>query len=409
MAEFNTEESLSAALLHSGVVTTEQLQNAERTMERARGEGRNMRLGSALVQNGAFSMRQWEKIEEWIRAELEYAPRQLGHYKLVKLLGAGGMGAVYLADDELVRRQVAVKVLSRHFTREREAVSRFKREARAAVQLRHPNLVPAYEVGEENGLPFYVMEFCEGETLDAVLERQKTLPVMQVLDIGIQSARGLGYAHSQGVLHRDIKPGNIFLTREGIAKVLDLGLVKNLYDLRQSFQTMGGTTLGTPNYISPEQAQGKPDLDGRTDQYSLGATMYHLLTGIIPFDDPSPGATLLKQVTDQLPDPRDIRLDVTPAVITVLAKMMAKERNHRYANMEELAKDLDRLKHRAPPEARALEPRLTSIAPRMATTTLKRPGVPRPVKHSAYWWLALGGGLVAIAVLIVIALYLLSR
>jgi serine/threonine-protein kinase len=320
MAEPNRDASLSTALLHSGLITTEQLQDAERIMQ-----GRKITLGAALVEAGVLTARQWSKVREWIEVELENAPEQLGHYKLVKLLGAGGMGAVYLADDQLVRRQVAVKVLSRHFTQEREVVSRFKREARAAVQLRHPNLVPAYEVGEEGGLPYYVMELCEGEALDEILERESRLPVAQVLDIAIQAARGLGYAHAQGVLHRDVKPGNIFLTKEGIAKILDLGLVKNLYDLRQSFQTLGGTTLGTPNYISPEQAQGRPDLDGRTDQYSLGATVYHLLTGTIPFDDPAPGATLMKQVKEQLPDPRDLRPDVTPALVTVLARMMAKD------------------------------------------------------------------------------------
>jgi serine/threonine-protein kinase len=400
MAELNRDEPLSAALLHSGLITAEQLQDAERIMQ-----GRKITLGSALVEAGILTARQWRKVREWLEVEMENAPTQLGHYKLVKLLGAGGMGAVYLADDQLVRRQVAVKVLSRHFTQEREAVSRFKREARAAVQLRHPNLVPAYEVGEEGGLPYYVMERCEGEALDDMLEREGRLAVAQVLDIAIQSARGLGYAHAQGVLHRDIKPGNIFVTKEGIAKILDLGLVKNLHDLRQSFQTLGGTTLGTPNYISPEQARGRSDLDGRTDQYSLGATMYHLLTGLVPFDDPAPGGTLAKQVKEQLPDPRDLRPDVSPGLVTVLAKMMAKDPAHRYPNMDELAKDLDRLMHRSPPMARPLAAHLTSIAPRMASVAQAPGSQPAPAR-SPYGWLALAAALVGIFVAIAVILYL---
>jgi serine/threonine protein kinase len=338
--------------------------------------------------------------------EVRRLPAEFGRYTLLKQMGTGGMGAVYLAEERMLHRQVAVKILSRQFASETELVSRFKREGRAAVQLRHPNLVPAYEVGEEGGELYYAMEFCEGESLDAVLDRMKCLPAPQVLEIVCQVARGLVYAHEQGVVHRDIKPGNIVLTKEGAVKVLDLGLSKNLYDVHRSFQTMDGTTLGTPEYMSPEQAQGLTNsVDGRTDQYSLGATMYHLLTGVIPFSSTSPGATLLQQVTGQLADPRELKPDIAPGLVTVLAKMMAKDPADRYANLNEVLKELDRVKHRIQPTAKPLDPKLTSIAARRAAHATTQVGAQPSRVAVPYSWLIAAGVLAGVAALIVVVLY----
>ena len=180
--------------------------------------------------------------------------RRLGNYTLLKKLGEGGMGAVYLAEDEGAQRKVALKVLPLEHTSNANCVSRFRSEAKAIGKLNHPNIIQAYNIDQDQGYHFYAMEFCEGHPLDSILQEKKCLPIDDALDIIYQAALGLQHAHSHEIIHRDMKPGNLFLTSDGVVKILDLGLAKSLDDKNRSFVTHDGQVLGTPHYIAPEQA-----------------------------------------------------------------------------------------------------------------------------------------------------------
>ena len=303
--------------------------------------------------------------------------RQLGQYKLLRKLGQGGMGAVFLAEDSMLLRQVAVKVLPKKFAANQEFLARFKREAQAAGRLSHPNIVGAYAVGEEAGIPYYVMEYCAGESLEEVLKRTGRLPWQEAVALTKQIADGLGYAHTQGLLHRDIKPANILMTPEHQAKVLDLGLAKHLGEEGSTgFQTLSGTAVGTPHYIAPEQARGEKNLDGRADIYSLGATLYHLVTGSTPFKGATSPAIMAMHLTEEPPSPSALVPDLPDGLLQIIAKMMSKAPPDRYSNCGLLIEDLAAvLAGAAPPHASrvALRPAAGRAGGRSSTTGPRAP------------------------------------
>ncbi len=291
--------------------------------------------------------------------------KKLGNYSLIKKIGEGGMGAVFLAEDVIAQRIVALKVLPLDKVNHPNAVARFQREAKAIGKLNHPNIIQAYALGEENGFHFYAMERCDGKPLDSILEKKKRLSCERALTYITQAARGLEHAHAHDIIHRDIKPGNLFVTGEGVVKILDLGLSKDIAaDHEQSFLTGTGTVLGTPYYISSEQAMGKTDFDGRTDIYSLGATLYHLVTGQTPFSGSTAAVVVSKHLIEKLPNPQDITPGIPDNVVRVIQRMMAKEPDSRYANCAELLEDLEALAAGKDPAAGELPAEMTSILPR---------------------------------------------
>ncbi|MCY3020178.1 MAG: bifunctional serine/threonine-protein kinase/formylglycine-generating enzyme family protein, partial [Planctomycetota bacterium] len=325
-----------------------------------------MPLADVLVQQGVITAKIRENIEKKLEAHQAGGLTKLGPYKLIKKLGEGGMGVVYLAEDTSLSRMVAVKVLPKRFSGEKEFLSRFRREAQATGKLSHPNIVSAYAVGEELGFNYYAMEYCEGEPLDSLLERENVLPWDRAIPIVIQVARGLQHAHQHGVIHRDIKPGNIFITKDGVAKILDLGLSKNLMDSERSFSTATGAALGTPHYISPEQAQGdKKKIDGRTDIYSLGTALYRMVTGQVPFQADTPMAVMVKHINEQLPNPQDINEDIPDGVVHIIQRMMAKDPADRYADCGELIADLELILEGKMPSSKAVISDKSSVAGRM--------------------------------------------
>src|SRR3989440_12727639 len=200
-------------------------------------------------------------------------------YELEELVGSGGMSSVYRAHDRLLDRKVALKILHEQYTADDQYVERFRREARAVASLSHPNIVTILDRGEDEGRQFIVFELVEGRTLAEILQEEGRLPVRRALEIAIQVARGLAFAHEHGLVHRDVKPQNVILNGDGRAKVTDFGIARSL-DVQGVTQT--GTVLGTSNYIAPEQAQGGT-VDGATDVYSLGVVLFELLTGDVPF------------------------------------------------------------------------------------------------------------------------------
>jgi serine/threonine protein kinase len=286
---------------------------------------------------------------------------QLGSYQIIHELGRGGMGEVYLAQDQKLKRRVALKLLPARFTHDPERLHRFRQEARAASALNHPNIVTLFDIGEQEGRHFMATEFVEGQTLRAAL-RHTRFAAPQALDIVIQAASALEAAHQAGIVHRDVKPENIMLRPDGYVKVLDFGLAKltepssadngevgeaatRASDLPASFETRTGVVLGTVNYMSPEQARGVK-VDARTDIFSLGIVLYELLTGERPFVGATPNHVLVA-ILDHEPRPLANYLPQTPPGLQgLLSRTLAKERDERYPSCKELLADLRDLRRR---------------------------------------------------------------
>jgi eukaryotic-like serine/threonine-protein kinase len=266
------------------------------------------------------------------------APVHLGRYRVIRKVGEGGMGAVYEATQSDLGRRVALKLLSYALAHDPENVERFKREARAAAGLSHPNIVTVFEIGEDAGQHYFAMEFVDGESLQDRLARERLLPVSDAIALVLQAARGLAYAWEQGMIHRGIKPANLMLTREGWLKIADFGLVKVVSGAAAMTQT--GAGMGTPYYMSPEQARNAKEVDLRSDIYSLGATFYHLVTGRVPFEGSSPIEVGIKVATAPLPPVRQINPDVPASVARVIERMLAREPEGRYPDAQTLLKAL---------------------------------------------------------------------
>jgi serine/threonine-protein kinase len=409
MATDAEDIALARHLRQGGLATPEQLAQALQIQAQSVEKGAAIPLAEAFVQIGVLTPAMRGTIEANLKSQ-KSATQQIGHYRLLKKIGEGGMGAVYLAEDSRNKRRVALKVLPRRHASEPEFMKRFKREAEAAMRLQHPNIVRAYELGDELGYHFYSMEFCEGESLSAALKRQGLLKWRQALAITLQVARGLEHAHGQGIIHRDIKPGNIIVLPDGTAKLLDLGLSKRVDESQLSFQTVTGAVLGTPHYISPEQAKSEKAIDGRTDIYSLGATLYHLLTGEVPFSGDTLYEILNKHVTAELPNPQDLAEEVPDGVVHVPRRMMAKDPANRYADCGTLVRYIELVLAGKEPASQALAPDASSVAvlgKKIQSARRRRAGtyrVPRAARSSAS---ALWGGLAAAGVVFAGALVVL--
>ncbi|MGH7145739.1 MAG: serine/threonine protein kinase, partial [Planctomycetota bacterium] len=256
---------------------------------------------------------------------------QLGKYRILKMIGQGGMGSVYLAEDTHLNRKVALKVLPKELAANRDFIKRFLAEARVTGKLNHPNIVVAYDIDSSQGTWYMAMEYLDGESIGKRLLRGEAIPWREALTMLKQICRGLAYAHKNGIVHRDIKPDNLFLDRSSNeAKILDMGLSKNLHASEVSSLTQAGMILGTPNYLAPEQAENGLNVDRRADIYSLGATLYHMLTGAAPFDAPTPLALIQKHLFEPMPDVRRGKPEIPADVANLVWKMTAKRPADRF-------------------------------------------------------------------------------
>ena len=268
--------------------------------------------------------------------------QQLPGYQLQKKIGAGAMAVVYKAKQLSLDRTVAVKVLPKRLSRNTEFVERFYREGKAAAALNHNNIVQAIDVGEAGGYHFFVMEYVEGNTVYDEIADGKVYPEPEAIAIVRQVAEALLHAHERGIIHRDVKPKNIMLTKSRVAKLADMGLARATSDA-EAAMAEAGRAYGTPYYISPEQIRGEVGIDHRADIYSLGATAYHMVTGRVPFEGPTPAAVMHKHLREPITPPDHINTRLTGGCAAMIEKMMAKNRDERYPSCKELLADLDLL------------------------------------------------------------------
>ena len=263
-----------------------------------------------------------------------YEGKAAGNYRILREIGRGGMGSIYLAQHKPLDHLVAIKFLDQRLTRDSVYVEMFLREGRAAAKLRHPGLVAVYDLGCLNeGTYYLVMEYVDGKDLHRIVNEHGPLDVPRAADFICQAAEALGFAHKSNFVHRDVKPDNLILTAEGRIKICDMGLAKRIGDDGQI--TQRGVVLGSPNYLAPERLNDALRLDSRADIYSLGATLFFLLTAHIPYEG-TPPVIMAKHLTAPLPDPREVRPDLLEPLCEVIRKMMAKDPAKRYQTMDEV-------------------------------------------------------------------------
>ena len=266
-------------------------------------------------------------------------PRVAG-YELMARIGAGGMGTVYRARQLSLDRMVAFKILPPELARDESYIERFVREAKLAARLSHPNAIQVFDVGEDAGRHFIVMELVDGAPVSSLVERG-AMDEQQALRIILQVAGALAEAHDHSIIHRDIKPSNILLTSSGIAKLADLGLAKDVSGSMGVSLTVSGASPGTPHYMSPEQCNGLKDIDGRTDIYSLGITLYRMVCGSEPYKGPTPMVVMRKHIDEPLPDPGTVNPSLSAATTQLIRDMTAKDRDARLPNCREVIRRIE--------------------------------------------------------------------
>jgi serine/threonine-protein kinase len=295
-------------------------------------------LEQLLLKHHFLTQTQAERLKNSIR-ESKAATNQIPGYKVLGKLGSGAMAVVYKARQLSLDRIVAVKVLPKRFTEKSDYIRRFYKEGKTAAKMNHNNIVQAIDVGEVGGLYYFVMEYVEGKTLHDDLSKGKVFNEQEALDIVIQLSNALAHAHAQGLIHRDVKPKNIMINTEGVVKLADMGLARETSDIKAA-KHEEGKAFGTPYYIAPEQIRGEVNIDGRADIYALGATLFHMVTGRVPFEASTPSEVMRKHLKEPLTPPDHINTSLSAGIAEVIEVMMAKKKNDRYTNMEELLTDL---------------------------------------------------------------------
>jgi eukaryotic-like serine/threonine-protein kinase len=282
-----------------------------------------------------------------------------GRYRLEEKIGSGGMSTVYRAFDPTLERWVAIKLMHQDISRDPDQLERFRREARSVARLNHPHLVTVIDAGEDEGSPYIVFEYVEGETLKERIRRQRRLPIPEAVAYAIEIGRALSCAHAAKLVHRDVKPQNVLIDHDGRAKVTDFGIARSL---EQEGLTVAGRVLGTTDYVSPEQALGQ-DVTEQSDIYSLGIVLYEMLTGETPFRADTQVAIAMKHVREPLPDVQTRRPEISAVLASIVERATAKETRNRYASVDELVHDLE--------QALGIETARTGEVTGEATTVLR--------------------------------------
>lgn len=337
----NVDTIVGRLVIDQGLATPEEVQHCL-ALSKQLAEDKNQRsILDLLVSNEYVTRRQMARLREVANAER--SGQKIPGYKVLGKLGAGAMATVFKAKQLSLDRMVAIKVLPRKFTSNPQFIERFYAEGRAAAQLNHPNIVQAYDVGKAGDYHYFVMEFVDGTTVYDEIVKAKRFAERDALDITIQIAEALLHAHQRGLVHRDVKPKNIMIAGStvsgGVAKLADMGLARAISD-KEAAEAEQGKAFGTPYYISPEQIRGELNIGPQADIYSLGATLYHMVTGNVPFDGKNPSAVMHKHLKSELVAPDHVNPKLSSGISEVIEMMMAKDPKARYPTCKDLLADL---------------------------------------------------------------------
>ncbi len=382
----SAEDSAFADLaFEMGLVSRQNIDECKQKLGVLRRETPSERLSNVLLNNGYLTKRQVREVYRGLH-QMGMYPR-IGGYEVMVKLGQGAMGRVYKARQVDTGRIVALKVLPRRLSKNVRFLERFMREAEAMAKLDHKNIVQALDVGQADDYHYFAMEFVDGPSVKDLMARHGPIEEEQALRICVQVARALQHANEFGIIHRDIKPSNIMITRDGTVKLCDLGLAKETGSEEDNQLTLQGTAVGTAYYISPEQARGLPNLDIRSDIYSLGATLYHMLVDEVPFEGASPAVVMTKHVTEVLPSPKDHNLALSDHVCHIVEKMMAKDPDMRYQLPSEVIEDMELALDGRPPAA-SLSAYLAADSTAESPAVTEAPLAGQEVQVRAPAWLA---------------------
>jgi eukaryotic-like serine/threonine-protein kinase len=347
----NLDTQVGQLVVESGLATRSEIEFC-REQQKQSSDPNQRSLADLLVEHSFITINQAKRIRGQI--EDRRSSSQIPGYQLLGKLGKGAMATVYKAKQNSLDRIVAIKVLPKRSSENMEFVERFYKEGKAAARLSHNNIVQAIDVDSTpDGIHYFVMEYVEGKTLYDIMQpppvgEGRAFTEEEALDIIIQMADALHHAHQRGLIHRDVKPKNILLTPQGVAKLTDLGLARAADD-KDAAETEAGKAYGTPYYISPEQIRGDVDIDFRADVYSLGATLYHMVTGRPPFDGETPSAVMHKHLKQPLVPADHVNTNLSAGIGEIIDLAMEKDREDRYRTTEDMLEDLEAVRRGEPP------------------------------------------------------------
>ena len=345
-AEFQRAEKTLAEPADSDVLEVKTLDQKEQSHAES-----IKALAKLLVNQGAITTNQVRRVIQALKEESTAVGPELSipGYEIISRVGRGSQAVVYKARQVSMDRVVALKVLDQKMAQTADFKERFIKEARSAAALSHNNIVQAYDAGEEGGINYFVQEFVEGTTVaDVLKQRRRPFDEQEALDIIIQIADALAHAHERGFIHRDVKPKNIMLTPQKVAKLADMGLARQAADT-EAAEAEAGKAFGTPYYIAPEQVRGDLNIDFRADIYSLGATLYQMVTGRVPFEAPKPQTVMQKHLTATLVPPDHVNQALSAGISETIEVMMAKNPRERYGSTRDLLMDLQSVRNGKPP------------------------------------------------------------
>jgi serine/threonine-protein kinase len=342
----NLDTLVSRLVIDNGLATPEEVQHCIEQAKALREDQNQRSLAELLVNNEYVTKRQLARLRAILDAER--SGQKFPGYKILGKLGAGAMATVYKARQLSLDRPVAIKVLPKKYSSSPQFIERFYAEGRAAAQLNHPNIVQAYDVGKAGELHYFVMEYVDGRTVYDDIVKHKRFGEIDAIEIIIQIAESLEHAHERGLIHRDVKPKNIMITQEGVAKLADMGLARAITD-KEAAEAEAGKAFGTPYYISPEQIRGEVNIGPPADIYSLGATLYHMVTGNVPFDGKNPSAVMHKHLKAELVPPDHVNPKLSAGISEIIEMMMARDPASRYQSCKDLLLDLRAVREKKQP------------------------------------------------------------
>ena len=358
------ETTLGKLVVQRGLATAEEVELCSALIKEGAEQDDPRTLGDLLVENAFVTTRQIERLKSELEAKR--STEQIPGYKMIKKIGSGAMATVFMAKQLSLDRLVAIKVLPRRLSANTNFIERFHKEGKAAAQLNHPNIVSAYDVGKSGDHHYFVMEYVDGKTVYDRITKGRRLEEDEAIEIAIQVGEALRHAHERGFIHRDVKPKNIMISREGKAKLADLGLARALSD-KAAAEAEAGRAYGTPYYISPEQIRGEVKIGPAADIYGLGATLYHMVTGRVPYEGKNPSAVMHKHLKAPLVPPDHLNPKISAGCAQVIEMMMAKKQSDRYRRVDDVLEDLKMVARGQSPHFAHRQIDLAALPPDLAT------------------------------------------